>query len=105
VKYSAYGVGSYDSQIQYFPYVEMLNLTVEKIPYNIEAAAAEAVGSNPALSIFINLVNYGIKLSYFLLVVRQKPWQCQCYILLLVRPGCMLPGSLHDSPDRTLILT
>ena len=38
VKYSAYGAGSYDSQSQYFPYVDILNLTVEKIPYNIEAA-------------------------------------------------------------------
>jgi hypothetical protein len=67
---------------------------------------AEVVGSNhPTRSIFINLVNYGIILSHFLLVVRQKPWQCQCYILLLVRPGCMLLGSLHDSPDRTLILS
>jgi hypothetical protein len=29
-----------------------LNLTVEKIPYNIEAAAAEVMGSNPIRSIF-----------------------------------------------------
>jgi hypothetical protein len=46
VKYSAYGVGSNDSQSQYFQYVDLLNLTVEKIPYNIEAAAAAVVGSN-----------------------------------------------------------
>ena len=64
MKYSAYGVGSYDSQSQYFPYVDKLNLTVEKIPYNIEAAAAEVMDSSPVtLSIFINLVNYGIPLS------------------------------------------
>jgi hypothetical protein len=64
VKYSAYGVGSYDSQSQYFPYVDILNLTVEKIPYNIEAAAAEVVGSTPVTqSIIINLVNYVIQLS------------------------------------------
>ena len=47
VKYSAYGVGSYESHSPYFPYADILNLTVEKIPYNIEAAAAEVVGSNP----------------------------------------------------------
>jgi hypothetical protein len=53
VKYSAYGVGSYDSHSPYFPYADILNLTVEKIPYNIEAAAAEVVGgSNPIRSIF-----------------------------------------------------
>jgi hypothetical protein len=52
VKYSAYGVGSYDSYSPYFPYADILNLTVEKIPYNIEAAAAEVVGSNPTRSIF-----------------------------------------------------
>jgi hypothetical protein len=64
VKYSAYGVGSYDSQSQYFPYVDILNLTVEKIPYNIEAAAAEVVDSTPVTrSTFINLVNYDIQLS------------------------------------------
>jgi hypothetical protein len=51
VKYSAYGAGSYDSQSQYFPYVDILNLTVEKIPYNREAATAEVVGSNPTRSI------------------------------------------------------
>jgi hypothetical protein len=38
---------------------------VEKIPYNKEAAAADVVGSNPTLSIFINLVNYGIKSRLF----------------------------------------
>jgi hypothetical protein len=66
VKYSAYGVGSYDSQSQYFPYVDILNLTVEKIPYNIEAAAAEVVGSNPTRSIIITtLGNYGIKSGLF----------------------------------------
>ena len=52
VKYSAYGVGSYESHSPYFPYADILNLTVEKIPYNIEAAAAEVVGSNPIRSIF-----------------------------------------------------
>ena len=53
MKYSAYGVGSYDSQSQYIPYVDILNLTVEKIPYNIEAAAAAVVGSNhPTRSTF-----------------------------------------------------
>jgi hypothetical protein len=45
--------------------VDILNLTVEKIPYNIEAAAAEVVGSNPTRSTFINLVEYGIVLSSF----------------------------------------
>jgi len=53
VKYSAYGVGSYESHSPYFPYADILNLTVEKIPYNIEAAAAEVVGSNPTRSIII----------------------------------------------------
>jgi len=43
--------------------VDILNLTVEKIPYNIEAAAAEVVGSNPTRSISSNLVKYGIRLS------------------------------------------
>ena len=65
MKYTAYGVGSYNSQGQHFPYVDILNLTVEKIPYNIEAAAAEVVGSNPTRSTFINLVEYGIVLSSF----------------------------------------
>jgi hypothetical protein len=63
VKYSAYGVGSYDSHSPYFPYVDILNLTVEKIPYNIEAAAAEVVGSNLTRSISSNLVIYCIRLS------------------------------------------
>lgn len=67
MKYSAYGVGSYDSQSQYFPYVDILNLTVEKIPYNIEAAAAAVAGSNhPTQSTFINMVKYGIKLRLIL---------------------------------------
>ena len=66
MKYSAYGVGSYDSQSQYFQYVDILNLTVEKILYNIEAAAAEVVGSTPTWSMFINLVNYGIEFGSFL---------------------------------------
>jgi hypothetical protein len=63
VKYSVYGVGSYDSHSPYFPYVDILNLTVEKIPYNIEAAAAEVVGSNPTRSISSILGKYGIELS------------------------------------------
>jgi hypothetical protein len=71
VKYSAYGVGSYDSQSQYFPYVDILNLTVEKIPYNIEAGAAEVVGSNPTRSTSFNLVEYGIDLSSFSVIVGQ----------------------------------
>jgi hypothetical protein len=64
VKYGAYGVGSYDSHSPYFPYVDILKLTVEKIPYNIEAAASEVVGSNPSIrSISSNLVKYCIGLS------------------------------------------
>jgi hypothetical protein len=63
VKYSAYGVGSYDSHSPYFPYVDILKLTVEKIPYNIEAAAAEVVGSTPTRSISSNLVKYCIRRS------------------------------------------
>jgi hypothetical protein len=52
--------------------VDILNLTVEKIPHNIEAAAAAVVGSNhPTQSTsFIHLVKYGIiVLSVFLEVV------------------------------------
>jgi hypothetical protein len=33
----------------------------------------QVVGSNPTRSIFINLDNYGIKLSSFLVVVGQNP--------------------------------
>jgi hypothetical protein len=78
VKYSAYGVGSYDSQSQYFPYVDKLNLTVEKIPYNIEAAAAEVVGSNnPTRSISFILVIYGIELNSILTNVVHIQQQCQ----------------------------
>jgi hypothetical protein len=62
VKNRAYTVGSLDSQSQYFEYVDIWDLTVEKIPHNKEAAAAEVVGSNPTRSIFITLGNYGIKL-------------------------------------------
>jgi len=72
VKYSAYGVASYDSQSQYFPYVDILNLTVEKIPHNIEPATAAVVGSNPTTqsTSSIHLVKYGIiVLSVFLEVV------------------------------------
>jgi hypothetical protein len=46
VKYRAYSLGSYDSQSQYFAYVDIWNLTVQEIPHNKEAAAAEIVGSN-----------------------------------------------------------
>jgi hypothetical protein len=64
VKHSVYGLRSYDSHSPYFPYVDILNLTVEKIPYNIEAAAAEVVGgSNPTRSISSILGKYGIELS------------------------------------------
>jgi hypothetical protein len=73
VKYSAYGVGSYDSQSQYFPYVDILNLTVEKIPYNIEAAAAEIVGSTPTRSISFCEGNTVLFLSLILTIVGQKP--------------------------------
>jgi hypothetical protein len=73
VKYSAYGVGSYDSQSQYFPYVDILNLTVEKIPYNIEAAAAEVMGSTPTLSISYCEGNTVLFLSLILTIVGQKP--------------------------------
>jgi len=53
MKYRAYGVGSYDPQSQHFTYVDIWNLTVEKIPHNKEAATpAEVVGSNPTRSIF-----------------------------------------------------
>ena len=73
MKYSAYGVGSYDSQSQYFPYVDILNLTVEKIPYNIEAAAAEVVGSTPTRSIYYCEENTVLFLSLILTIVGQKP--------------------------------
>jgi hypothetical protein len=72
VKYSAYGVGSYDSQSQYFPYVDILNLTVEKIPYNIEAAAAEVVGSTPTRSISFYEETTVLFLSLILTIVGQK---------------------------------
>jgi hypothetical protein len=73
VKYSAYGVDSYDSQSQYFPYVDTLNLTVEKIPYNIEAAAAEVVGSTPTRSIPFYKETTVLFLSLILTIVGQKP--------------------------------
>ena len=73
MKYSAYGVGSYDSQSQYFPYVDILNLTVEKIPCNIEAAAAEAVGSTPTRSISFYEETTVLFLSLILTIVGQKP--------------------------------
>jgi hypothetical protein len=73
VKYSAYGVISYDSQSQYFPYVDILNLTVEKIPYNIEAAAAEVVGSTPTRSISFYEETTVLFLSLILTIVGQKP--------------------------------
>jgi hypothetical protein len=45
---------------------------VENILHNKQAATADAVGSNPdILSILINLAKYGIKLSSFLVIVRQ----------------------------------
>ena len=73
MKYSAYGVGSYDSQSQYFPYVDILNLTVEKIPYNIEAAAAEIVASTPTQTISFCEGNTVLFLSLILTIVGQKP--------------------------------
>jgi hypothetical protein len=73
VKYSAYGVGSYDSQSHYFPYVDILNLTVEKIPYNIEAAAAAVVGSTPTRSISFYEETTVLFLSLILTIVGQKP--------------------------------
>jgi hypothetical protein len=73
VKYSAYGVGSYDSQSQYFPYVDILNLTVEKIPYNIETAAAAVVGSTPTRSISFYEETTVLFLSLILTIVGQKP--------------------------------
>jgi hypothetical protein len=73
VKYSAYGVGSYDSQSPYFPYVDILNLTVEKIPYNIEAAAAEVVGSTPTRSLSFYEETTVLFLSLILTIVGQKP--------------------------------
>ena len=73
MKYSAYGVGSYDSQSQYFPYVDILNLTVEKIPYNIEAAAAEVVASTPTRSISFYEETTVLFLSLILTIVGQKP--------------------------------
>ena len=73
MKYSAYGVGSYDSQSQYFPYVDILNLTVEKIPYNIEAAAAAVVGSTPTGSISFCDETTVLFLSLILTIVGQKP--------------------------------
>jgi predicted acetyltransferase len=39
VKYRAYGVGPYDLQSQYIAYVDIWDLTVQKIPHNREAAA------------------------------------------------------------------
>jgi hypothetical protein len=41
---------------------------------------AEVVGSNPTRSTFINLVNYGIELSSFLVVVGQNPHEPSYYI-------------------------
>ena len=38
-KYWAYSIGPYDLQSQYFAYVEIWDLTLEKIPHNREAAA------------------------------------------------------------------
>jgi hypothetical protein len=76
-KYRVYGVGSYDPQSQYFAYVDIWELTVEKIPHNKEAAAAEVVGSNPTRSIFINLDNYGIKSGSFFI-------SCPPFFLLLI---------------------
>ena len=73
MKYSAYGVGSYDSQSQCFPYVDILNLTVEKIPYNIEAAAAAVVGSTPTRSISFYEETTVLFLSLILTIVGQKP--------------------------------
>ena len=73
MKYSAYGVGSYDPQSQYFPYVDILNLTVEKIPYNIEAAAAAVVGSTPTRSISFYEETMVLFLSLILTIVGQKP--------------------------------
>ena len=73
MKYSAYGVGSYDSQSQYFPYVDILNLTVEKIPYNIEAAAAAVVVSTPTQSISFYEETTVLFLSLILTIVGQKP--------------------------------
>jgi hypothetical protein len=44
---------------------------VEKIPHNKEAAAAEVVGSTPTQSISFILVNYGIELRLFSVIVGQ----------------------------------
>ncbi len=45
---------------------------------NYRYGIAEVVGSNPITrSIFINLVNYGIKLSTFLIIVGQIQQQSQ----------------------------
>ena len=52
----------------------MWDLTVEKIPHNKEAAAAEVVGSTPTQSISFILVNYGIELRLFSVIVGQE-WQ------------------------------
>jgi hypothetical protein len=68
VKYTAHCVGSYDLQNQYFAYVDMWDLAVEKVPHNKEAAAADVVGPTPTRSTFINLVNYAIGLSFRLTV-------------------------------------
>jgi hypothetical protein len=81
VKYSAYGVGSYDSQSHYFPYVDILNLTVEKIPYIIVAAAAEVVGSNPIRSVSFIRGKYGIELGSFLTIL------CLIHYMHLMREG------------------
>jgi hypothetical protein len=46
---------------------------VEKIPYNIEAAAAEVVGSNPTRSISFYEETTVLFLSLILTIVGQKP--------------------------------
>ena len=73
MKYSANGVDSYDSQSRCFPYVDILNLTVEKIPYNIEAASklrswVQIITPGPLLLLY----NYGIGLSSFFSSCRIK---------------------------------
>jgi hypothetical protein len=70
-------------------------------PMHVSLSFAKVMGSNPTRSIFITLGNYGI--SSFLLLDKTRQ-QCQCCILPFVQPGCVLSSSLHNRPDRTLIL-
>lgn len=69
-KLGAYGTGSHAPQKSVLCVCGHMELDRKKIPHNKEAAA-EVVGSNPTLSIFINLVDYSIEWSLFGIIVGQ----------------------------------